>query len=113
MDSRVEKYLMDIKAGIKSIEEFIGPIKNFNEFQSNKILRRAIERELEIIGEAVNRILKLEPKINLENAKRIVSTRNHIIHAYDSVDDQVIWGIVINHLPKLEMQVANLLANLR
>lgn len=69
------------------------------------ILKRAIERDLEIIGEAINRILKEDPEFPLNNAKKIIGLRNQIIHGYDAISDQNIWGIVINHLPVLKMEV--------
>lgn len=69
-----------------------------------------IEREIEIIGEAMSQILKLNPNIEVENARKIVDTRNWVIHGYDKVDDVVIWGIVSNHLPKLIDEIEILLA---
>lgn len=76
------------------------------------MLKRAVERDLEIIGEAaVNRILKRDGDyINIiSNAKAIVSLRNHVIHAHDSVSDENIWSILINHLPKLKLEVDDLI----
>jgi uncharacterized protein with HEPN domain len=72
-------------------------------------LRRAVEREIEIIGEAMTKILKLESDIAIKNARRVVSTRNMVIHSYDAVDDNVIWGIVKRHLPVLREEVKELL----
>ena len=71
--------------------------------------KRAIEREIEIIGEATNRILKKDNNFNITNARKIISTRNRIIHGYDSLSDDMIWGIIINHLPKLKIEIKNLL----
>jgi len=73
------------------------------------LLRRGVEREIEIIGEATNRILKLDEKIKIKNARQIIDTRNWVIHGYDKVDDVVIWGIVSNHLPKLKTEIEKLL----
>ena len=100
MKRDIKKYLFDINTSIESIFEYLGTERNFFEYQENKLLRRAIEREIEIIGEAMNRILKIEPDFSIENARQIVDTRNWVIHGYDKVDDVVIWGIVSNHLPK-------------
>jgi uncharacterized protein with HEPN domain len=72
-------------------------------------LRRGIEREIEIIGEATNRILKIDENIRIENARQIVDARNWVIHGYDKVDDVVIWGIVTIHLPKLKIEIEKLL----
>ena len=57
----------------------------------------------------MNHILILEPKINIVNARKIVDTRNWVIHGYDKVDDIIIWGIIINYLPKLKMEIERLL----
>ena len=77
----------------------------------NLLLKRAIERELEIIGEAMNRIIKRDENfiLQIEEAKSIISLRNYIIHSYDSVSDENIWAIIQNHLPKLKTQVEILL----
>ena len=71
--------------------------------------RRAIERNIEIIGEALSRIITKDETIKISNARKIVDTRNRIIHGYDSVSDEIIWGIVINHIPILQTEVKGLL----
>jgi len=109
MKREIKKYLYDIKVSIESIYEYLGEKRDFFEYQQNKLLRRGIEREIEIIGEATNRILKLEENIEIRNARQIVDTRNWVIHGYDKVDDVVIWGIISNHLPKLKEEIENLL----
>jgi uncharacterized protein with HEPN domain len=109
MKHEIKKLLYDIKISILSIEEYLCDNKNFFEFQNNKLLRRAIERELEIIGEALNKILKIEPNLTITNARKIVATRNWIIHSYDNVDEIVIWSIVTNHLPLLKSEIEYLL----
>lgn len=87
----------------------IGNQKFVNEYISEIKTKRAIERNLEIIREAVNRILKKDKKFKLDNAEKIIGTRNRIIHGYDKISDDLIWSIVINHLPKLKEEVAGLL----
>lgn len=109
MPRDINMYLLDISKSIDSIYEFIGENKNFEAYESNKLLRRAVERELEIIGEATNRILKINPAVNISNARRIVGLRNWVIHTYDNVDNIVIWGIIEKDLPLLKKQVAELL----
>jgi uncharacterized protein with HEPN domain len=64
---------------------------------------------LEIIGEAANRILKIDPSIGIENARKIVDLRNWVIHGYDKIDDVIIWGIISRQLPLLKVQVDKLL----
>ena len=106
MNEKVLKYLFDIKQLLDEIESFFeAREKRFSEYQNNPLLKRAIERNLEIIGEAVNKILLIDPQFQIENARKIVGLRNHIIHAYDNVSDENIWGIVINHLPRLRSDV--------
>lgn len=109
MDDRVKKYLSDIQSSILAIDSYLNQERNFEFFKNNQLVKRAVEREFEIIGEAMNRILKVDPTIKIENSKRIVGLRNHIIHAYDSVLEEIIWGIVMNHLPRLEEEVNALL----
>ncbi len=112
MNRELKKYLFDIQTSIDSINDYLGESKNFFEYQQNKLLRRGVEREIEIIGEAMNRILKLNPDLMIKNARQIVDTRNWVIHGYDKVDDVIIWGIVSIHLPKLRTEVVELLQNL-
>ena len=109
MQLEIQKYLYDIQISINSIFEYLGEKRDFNAYLNNKLLRRGIERELEIIGEAANRILKIDSEINIEIARKIVDLRNWVIHGYDKIDDVIIWGIVSNHLPILKTQVDELL----
>ena len=109
MKREINKYLFDIKTSIDSINNFLGEKRDFVEYQGNKLLRRGIEREIEIIGEAMSRILKLNQSIKIKNARQIVDARNWVIHGYDKVDDVVIWGIVSNYLPKLKKEIEELL----
>ncbi|MBW8334152.1 MAG: DUF86 domain-containing protein [Prolixibacteraceae bacterium] len=73
------------------------------------MLQDAVERNLEIIGKAINQLLKINPSIQISNARRIVDARNKIIHGYDSLEPVNIWAIVINHLPTLKQEVNDLL----
>ena len=109
MPHNIQKYLFDIKESIESIEEYLGEERNFFKYSENKLLRRGIERELEIIGEAVNRILSIDPDVEISDARRIVDLRNLIIHGYDTVDDVIIWGIISRDIPKLKKQIERLL----
>jgi uncharacterized protein with HEPN domain len=105
MKPEIKKHLYDVNVAINSIYEYLGDQRDFTEYLNNKLLRRAIEREIEIIGEALNRALIQDPDFKIENARRIVDTRNWVIHGYDKVDDMIIWGIVVNHLPKLQQEI--------
>lgn len=111
MEKRVLVWLEDILQSIDEIEQFLPEKRNFFEFQRDLKTRKAIERNTEIIGEAVNRIPKAQPEIRISNARKIVDTRNRIIHGYDSVSEGIIWAIVCNGLPALRKEVATLLKN--
>ncbi len=73
------------------------------------MLRRAIEREFEIIGEALNRLEKIDTSLNISAKKQIINLRNRVIHGYDKIDHEIIWGILVRHLPILKIEVNNLL----
>jgi len=109
MDIGIKKSLFDVKSSIEAIFFHLNGNRNFFEYKKNLTVKRAIERELEIIGEAINRILKIEPDFELNNAKRIVSLRNYIIHGYDAIDDETIWAIINKHVPELEKEIKKLL----
>ncbi len=113
MDERILKWLYDIQDAIYEIESyFVDFPKDFNLYQSNTILKRAVERDLEIIGEAVNRIIKRDPDFPITNAKRIVGLRNQIIHAYDNISDESIWSIISKHIPALKVEIQSLIDRL-
>lgn len=105
----VQIWLEDIKQAIDEIEVFLPEKRIFLEFKKDLKTRKAIERNIEIIGEAVNRILNVNPEIKITNARRIVDTRNRIIHGYDTVSEDIIWAIVMNDLKKLRLEISNLL----
>ena len=106
----VKKYLYDVQQSVDSIFEYLGEKRDFFEYERDKLLRRAVERELEIIGEAVKHLLELDENICIDNARRIVDLRNFVIHGYDKVDNVIIWGILSKDLPKLKQQVDALMA---
>lgn len=109
MDENINKYLFDISESIESIEAYLGEKRDFNFYKSNKMLRRAIEREFEIIGEAMNRIVKIYPEINIQSKNQIINMRNRVIHGYDKIDDEIIWGTIVRHLPTLKAEVSIIL----
>lgn len=75
----------------------------------NKMLRRAVEREFEIIGEAMSRIDKFNPEITISSKRQIISMRNRVIHGYDKIDNEIIWGTIVRHLLSLKKEIAELL----
>jgi uncharacterized protein with HEPN domain len=111
MEGPINTWLFDILQSIKEIESYFPDpsAKKFEAYTKDVRTKRAVERNLEIIGEAVNRILQKENNFKLSNAEKIIGTRNRIIHGYDSVSDETIWSIVINHLPKLKAEIESLI----
>lgn len=109
MELEIKKYLFDIHESIESIEKYLGDRRDFNAYLSDKMLRRAVEREFEIIGEAMGRIEKLDSSINITSKKQIISMRNRVIHGYDKIDNQIVWGTIVRHLPLLKIEIDNLL----
>ena len=109
MDEQIKKYLYDIHEAISSIFSYIGEKRDFNIYIDNKMLRRAVEREFEIIGEAMNRINKKDPEIPVSHKMQIISMRNRVIHGYDKIDDGIVWGVIVKYLPLLQQEVAELM----
>ena len=111
MDRHLKAYLFDIQTAIDEIYSFFDIVpKRFEEYERNLMLRRAIERNVAIIGEAVNRMVKEYPEVQITNARAIIATRNRVIHAYDAVTDDIMWKIVINDLPRLKDEVFSLMS---
>lgn len=106
MDNDIKTWLFDILQSIAEIESYFeGRPKRFDDYISDIRTKRAVERDIEIIGEAVNRILKKDKDFKIENSQRIVGARNRIAHGYDKITDDLIWSIIINHLPKLKDEI--------
>ncbi len=105
MDNNIKKYLYDVKVSIDSIYEYLGANANFELYCNNKVLRRAIEREFEIIGEALNSINKIKPDLNITNIRRIIDFRNYLIHGYTDISNKVVWSIIETNLPLLKKEI--------
>ena len=104
-----KKYLSDILMAIELIEEFMGGVNDFNVYDKDRKTQSAIERQLVIIGEALNKFNKIEPQIKVENDKQIINFRNRLVHAYDSLDNSIIWVIIKKHLPPLKKEIQELI----
>ena len=110
MDRKLQKYINDIVIAIEDIELFLSQRpRMYQVFLDDLMFRKAIEREIGIIGEALNQALKISPELPITDAKKIVGTRNYVIHAYDSLKPDMLWDIVINDLPILKKEVITLL----
>ena len=110
MDNDIKTWLYDMLNAINEIESFLNDRpKEFQLYKSDLRTKRAVERNIEIIGEAMNRILKKDNTIQISNSRKIVDVRNRIIHGYDSVSDEIMWAIVIKQLPTLQSEAQKLL----
>lgn len=110
MRLEVKKYLEDINRAANRIFRFTKS-KTFQEYSDNDLLRSGVERQFEIIAEAINRMSKIEPDIlsRISKYQRIISFRNILIHDYDMVDDHVVWDIIQIDLPKLNLEIQNII----
>ncbi len=105
MMDRGNKYLADILHSIELIELFTETIITYDDFANDLKTQSAVERQLSIIGEAVNKYDNLNPDKGLTNARQIVGFRNRLIHAYEIIDNTIIWAIIKNHLESLKQEV--------
>jgi len=105
------KYLVDIGAACELLTQFTAG-KSLNDYLADAMLRSAVERQFEIVGEALNRALAVDPTLALRpaNAARIIAFRNRLIHGYATVSDEVVWGVVEGGLPTLRREIGALLA---
>jgi uncharacterized protein with HEPN domain len=111
MDNKLNAWFEDIIRSIDEIFDFLPEKRDFLEFQQDLKTKKAVERNIEIIGEAVNRITNYSQKqIEIQNARQIIGTRNRIAHEYDNISDEVIWTIVVRELPNLREEIKKLQA---
>jgi uncharacterized protein with HEPN domain len=110
MDREIKSWLYDIYKSIEEIEQFLPEGKRvYEEYKNDLKTKRAVERNLEIIGEATNRIKGKDESFQITNSRKIINLRNRIIHGYDNVSDELIWGILINDLPRLKSEISKYL----
>ena len=106
MQREAKKYLYDIQQATRLIREFTDG-KTFTDYQSNVMMRAAVEREFEIIGEAMTRLAKLVPDIasRISEYEQIIGFRNVLIHGYADVNDRAVWFVIETDLPTLSREV--------
>ncbi len=109
MQLEFQTFAYDIFNAIEEIETFLKDVPTFDAYTADLKTRRAIERNLEIIGEAMNRMLKLDDQLHFADARKIVDTRNRIIHGYDTVSDEVLWSIATSNLKTLKAEIEQFL----
>jgi len=111
MKDETRKNLIDIIQAAEEIQNFIHGM-DFESYQNTTVAKRAVERDFEIIGEALNRIKYTDNKLlqNISEHHRIIGFRNILIHGYDIVDETIVWNAITNHLPILIKDVKEILS---
>jgi uncharacterized protein with HEPN domain len=103
MPHSVRKLLLDLVLACEEITEFCAG-KELTDFQSDRLLQLALERQFEIIGEALNRLQRIDPETlekSIPEYRKIIGFRNVISHGYDIVDDAALWDFAVNRVPEL------------
>ncbi len=110
MRLEARKYLFDIRSAADLLAEFLAG-KSFVDYQRDAMLRAAVERQFEIIGEAVSQLARLDEELaaRITNYRRVIAFRNILIHGYSDVDDGLVWDVVETNLPLLRHEVERLL----
>jgi uncharacterized protein with HEPN domain len=108
----IRKYLFDIHEACGLLFHFTAG-KSFSDYAADPMLRSAVERQFEVIGEALGQALRLDPSLSskISNTGRIIAFRNRLIHGYASIADEVVWGILEANLPILQKEVVALLGD--
>lgn len=105
-DQYVLTCLQDVLDAILELESYFeGYPMRYELFEKDYMRRSAVERKIEIMGEAFNRIHKKEPDFELPNIKEVIKTRNRVIHGYDSVTPDFLWLLINRHIPALKGDV--------
>ena len=105
MTEKSKKYLSDVLMAITLIREFTIDISDFTIYDKDRKTQSAVERQLVIIGEALNKLRWIESGIVIENDKQIIGFRNRLVHAYDSIDNSIVWAIINRHLENLKTEI--------
>lgn len=111
-NERVLTYLQDILDATTDMQScFDGFPNRFDLFAKDMMRRCVVERKVEIMGEAINRIKKIDSSVEIPNACAVIDTRNRIIHAYDSVQADFLWGLVLRHIPELKKDIERIIVD--
>jgi uncharacterized protein with HEPN domain len=110
MQLEARKYLFDIQQAAQRIARFCQG-RRFDDYQADELLRSAVERQFEIMGEALSQLARHDPDVaeRVADYRKIIAFRNILIHAYATVDDRIVWGVVEGDLPALRASLAVLL----
>ena len=105
------KYLFDIQEACDLLTRFTEG-KSLDDYVGDPLLRSAVERQFEIIGEALNKMLKCEPALSssISDHQRIIAFRNRLVHGYADIAHDVVWGVLETNLPQLGREIRQLLS---
>jgi len=95
-------HLHDVLQAARAVKAFVSG-RTLEEYAWDELLRSAVERKFEIMGEAIGRIKRDEPELLslIRHHRAIVSFRNILVHAYDAIDDQIVWNVIEDDLDNL------------
>lgn len=110
MKPEVHKFLHDVQSACEGLLQFTRD-KSLADYESDLLLRSAVERQLEIIGEALKQASRVDPVLaeEITGFREIINLRNVIVHGYATIENETIWGVLQNDLPTLREQVEKLL----
>lgn len=109
-DEKIMTYLQDVLDAINDLQScFVGFPNRYDLFEKDIMRKCVVERKVEIMGEAINRIKKTDSSVVIPNARAIIDTRNRIIHAYDNVQPVFLWSLVLRHIPELKKDIERIL----
>ena len=109
-EEEVLTYLQDVLDAINDMQScFIDFPNRYDMFEKDMMRQCVVERKVEIMGEAINRIKKIDSTLFIPNARAIIDTRNRIIHAYDNVQPDFLWSLVTRHIPELKKDIEKIL----
>lgn len=105
-------YLQDVLDAINEMQScFVDFPNRYDLFEKDIMRRCVVERKVEIMDEAINRIRKTDPSLDIPNARAIIDTRNRIIHAYDNVQPEFLWSLVKRHIPELKTDIERIIVD--
>ena len=112
MKDETRKNLIDVLQAAEEIQDFVRGM-DFKTYQNKTVTKRAVERDFEIIGEALNRIKYTDDELlgKISEHRRIIGFRNILIHGYDIVDEAIVWQAVTKHLPILIREIKEILSD--
>jgi uncharacterized protein with HEPN domain len=109
MQRDIDKHLIDVLAAARDVQQFVAGM-TFDEYHADKLVKAAVERKFEIIGEAMSRLARLSPATAsaINEHEKIIAFRNLVIHGYDVVSDPIVWDVISSKLPVLIADVERL-----